>query len=531
MVSTGETASSGAAGRRGPFWSRVDVRSSAVTAAIALLALLALWSLVLRSRAIDVSYWIDEGISVGIASHPLTDIPGVLQQDGSPPLYYLLLHGWMRLFGTAESSTHALSLLFALLCVPAALWAGWTLFGPPTGLAAATIAGLDPFLSIYANETRMYSLVVLLAIIATAAFLHAFAFRRRRYVPLFAAALALLLYTHAWALFFAAGSAAAAVLLLGLGPGRRRIAIDGVIVVAAVALTFAPWVPTFLFQLAHTGAPWSVRSTWRAVYVIPTTLFGSPTAVLPLLGAAALGLALAVRAGEPARERRALAATVTLVAVLMLSAYLAAKVSSGWAARYFAMFLGPLVILLAAGLARARWIGLAALIVVCAQWAAPHTPPRDIKSNVRGLASQLAPAVHRGDLVVSTQPEQVPVLHHYLPTGLRFATPLGPVHDPRVMDWRDGLPRLRRAAAVPTLGPILARLPVGARVVLVRPKITREGWSTPWLSLVRTRTTEYVNLLANNRRFRLVRRVPRHRSRSLSLIRLRALVYVKVADV
>ena len=43
-------------------------------------------------RRIHARFWIDEGLSVGIASHPLVDIPGVLRQDGSPPLYYLLLN-------------------------------------------------------------------------------------------------------------------------------------------------------------------------------------------------------------------------------------------------------------------------------------------------------------------------------------------------------------------------------------------------------------------------------------------------------
>jgi mannosyltransferase len=530
MLSAGETAPGAAAGRRGRLWSRSRVTTVAVPVAIALPVLLVLWSLVLRTRALRVSYWIDEGLSVGIASHRLAEIPGVLQQDGSPPLYYLLLHWWMRLFGTGESATHALSLAFALLCIPAALWAGWTLFGRAAGLVAATIAAFDPFLSIYADETRMYALVVLLGIITTAAFLHAFAFRRRRYVPVFAVALALLLYTHGWALFFAAGVAAAAILLLALGPDRRRIAIDGAIVVAIVAVVFAPWVPTFLFQLAHTGAPWSLGSTWRAVYTVPETLFGTRAVVVPLLGAAAFGLWLAVRSRPPAAELRALAAAVTLVAVVMLSAYLGAKVSAGWAGRYFAMFLGPLVILLAAALARARWIGLVALVVVCAQWAIPHTPPRDIKSNVRRVAARVGPDLHRGDLVVSTQPEQVPVLHHYLPAGLRFATPLGPVRDAGVMDWRDALMRLRRARPGPTLAPMLAHLPVGAHLVLVRPKISRIGWSAPWLSLVSTRTSQYLDLLANDHRFRLEQRVPRHRYGPYSMIRVRALVYVKVAE-
>ncbi|HMS71618.1 MAG TPA: hypothetical protein PKB03_01160, partial [Baekduia sp.] len=56
-------------------------------------------SYVLRTQALWAKFWIDEGLSVGIAHHPLTDIPTVLQKDGAPPLYYLLLHLWMDLIG------------------------------------------------------------------------------------------------------------------------------------------------------------------------------------------------------------------------------------------------------------------------------------------------------------------------------------------------------------------------------------------------------------------------------------------------
>src|SRR5262245_46199227 len=40
-------------------------------------------SLLLRTGALHAGYWIDEAISVGIASHGLADIPGRLAQDGS----------------------------------------------------------------------------------------------------------------------------------------------------------------------------------------------------------------------------------------------------------------------------------------------------------------------------------------------------------------------------------------------------------------------------------------------------------------
>src|SRR5436189_269824 len=66
-----------------------------------LVALIAI-SAFARTRIITTGYWIDEGISVGISSHPLSKIPQLLREDGSPPLYYVLLHGWIRLFGTSE---------------------------------------------------------------------------------------------------------------------------------------------------------------------------------------------------------------------------------------------------------------------------------------------------------------------------------------------------------------------------------------------------------------------------------------------
>src|SRR3954454_15880222 len=139
------------------------------------LGLLIAASLVLRTRQLDVGYWIDEGLSVGIADRPLTDIPGVLRVDGSPPLYYMFLHVWMSLFGAGEPSTRAFSLLIALACVPAAWWGGRVLFGVRTAWIAAVLAALTPWLTTYAQEARMYSLTALLGWIAMVCFLRAFA--------------------------------------------------------------------------------------------------------------------------------------------------------------------------------------------------------------------------------------------------------------------------------------------------------------------------------------------------------------------
>ena len=76
-----------------------------VIGALAALMLISAW---LRTKAFNEHYWVDEGLSVGIAGHPLSDIPSLLKQDGSPPLYYLILHVWMGWTGKGEIATHEL---------------------------------------------------------------------------------------------------------------------------------------------------------------------------------------------------------------------------------------------------------------------------------------------------------------------------------------------------------------------------------------------------------------------------------------
>ena len=68
----------------------------------ALVLALTLASVALRVGQLRFHYWVDEAISVGIASHRLSALHALLRQDGSPPLYYLLLHGWMALWGRGE---------------------------------------------------------------------------------------------------------------------------------------------------------------------------------------------------------------------------------------------------------------------------------------------------------------------------------------------------------------------------------------------------------------------------------------------
>ena len=197
----------------------------------------------------------------------------------------------MQVFGTTEAATRALSLVFALLAVPASFWAGAALFDRRAGALAAAGAAGSPFLTYYAQETRMYSLVVLLSILASASFVLAFVRGDRRQLPLLGLWLALLLYTHTWGLFLTAAMAVAWLMLWRRGEVAGR---DGARLGAALALIYAPWLPTVVFQAANTAAPWAERPSPLLLLGIPGGLFGH--IAVPLL---ALAVFFALRRRPP----------------------------------------------------------------------------------------------------------------------------------------------------------------------------------------------------------------------------------------
>jgi hypothetical protein len=227
---------------------------------------------------------------------------------------------------------------------------------------------------------------------------------------------------------------------------------------------------------------------------------------VPLGGPAAAGLLLlaaaaVVRARPP--ERLMLWSLVVLFAVPLAAGWLVALGVPGWSTRYLAVAAGPLVLLAGVGIARAPLLGAVALVAALAPWTLLDEPHP--KSNVREVAADVAPLLRPGDLVVSTQPEQVAALAYYLPAGLEYATPLGTVAEPGVMDWRDALPALEAARPRRALEPLVARLAPGARLLLVAPDTEGAGnWAAPWTRAVALRSREWARFVAADPRLERV---------------------------
>jgi mannosyltransferase len=503
---------------------------SGVAAAGALVLAALAASVVLKSLALGASFWMDEGLSVGIATQPFLDIPGTLRQDGSPPLYYLLLHVWMNVVGDSEGRTQGLSVLIALLAVPGGLWAGWSLFGRRAGLICAGLAAVNPFLTQYAQETRMYSLMVLLSLLGTAAFLHAFVYRRHAFAYVFAVLLALLLYTHNWGLFFTIGCLGAMGVVLYESEERRALLREALLGFGGAALLYAPWLPTLGYQAVHTGAPWVNPPRFGAPVQITKSLLGGGSATVAIVLGIGAGLGGIMGRRPRSRDRTAVLVLIALPVVTLGIAWLVSQVSPAWTTRYLGVALGPIFLLTALGLARAGRLGLVALLIVLAVWAVPRTYDVKNKSNAKELSTAVEPRLKRGDLVISTQPEQTPLINYRLPDGLDYATILGPVDNPNVMDWRDAVERMEDARVETSLEPLLAKLPRSSHVLLVRPVTTSvNDWDAPWTRLVRRRSAQWGQALDRDTRFRRTAALPRFYHRA-TRIGIRGVLYEKIRD-
>ena len=304
-------------------------------------------------------FWIDEGLSVGIADRPLGDIPGVLRQDGSPPLYYLLLHVWLARRGRARRrACTACRCCSPTLCVPVAFWAGWTLFGRRTAWIAALLAAVNPFLTQYAQEGRMYALVTLLGLVSADLLAAGVHDRRRRASAAGPRSASRSRSRRCSTPTTGRCSSARRRAWRGsASPGARAGRSAGGCCApacsptAASLLLYAPWLPNALYQAAHTGAPWSNAPSLAALASVPARILGEVAEMAVLLAAGAGVVALLRGRGRARAARSSRCCSIAVLTIVL--AWLGSQLSPAWANRYLAAAVAPFVLLAAAGL-RAR---------------------------------------------------------------------------------------------------------------------------------------------------------------------------------
>jgi mannosyltransferase len=206
------------------------------------------------------SLWSDEGLTLRRAEQPLSLVfqnlnlipldPNyydgsqeegevVLSPDLHPPLYFLMMHLWIRVAGQSEFALRFPSVLAATLVLPLLYALARKLLDEEAGFWAALLGAFSPFYLWYAQEARMYTWVVVLSLASVCALLPLLRNRpRRRGYAVYAAVTAALLYTHYSGFLLLAFE----VVVYGVCRLRKRPWII-LVVLAVLAVALVPLVP------------------------------------------------------------------------------------------------------------------------------------------------------------------------------------------------------------------------------------------------------------------------------------------------
>ena len=417
--------------------------------------------------------WLDEALTVEISGRHLPQLFAALRHDGSPPLYYLLLHYWMDLFGTSDLAVRALSGVLSLATLPLAWFAGRRVarvassFGhiephavDRTGAAALLLFATSPYAIRYGTETRMYSLVVFLVLLFSLVLARALeqpSLRRWSAVTVTTAALA---YTHYWT-FLMLASVAFFLLLQGRRrPQHRKLCHQALYAMFAAGVLFLPWLPTFVFQMLHTGTPWA-QQVHAEVLLDTVFSWAGPASAGALLALVLLLMAFIGYTARPSGDglHLQLSGRVPgryLVAMWLVPLVLAygtfAFGGSAYAERYTGVALPPFLLLAGLGIgllpSRATVCGLLALISVLGL-VGGRSLNGDERTNATEVAARIQQQARPGDVVGYCPDQLAPAVHRVLVrekvtgiTEVAFADASGPA----LVDWVDYARRMEQAS-------------------------------------------------------------------------------------
>lgn len=455
--------------------------------------------------------WLDEALTVNIASLPLGDIAPALRRDGHPPLFYVLLHGWMALGGDGDGWVRALAGVISVLSLPLTYLAGHRLAersgaGPlgsrRTGLIALSIMAVLPYAVRYGAETRMYSLVITLVLAGYLLVDELLAGRtggtRRALVTAGTALVAAaLLWTHYWSMWLlaAVGLLALVLAVRATEPSRRTGARLVVAALVAGGLLFLPWIPALLYQSSNTGTPWGERFGPASVLVVSIVDFsGARHGAAQLLSYVLVVLVLlaatvrivAARERGPARDSLVIEGGIgPRVRVELIVMGLA--MGLGWAAafatdntfasRYAAIVVGLFVLCVAAGIAVLRRplaanLLLAAVVALSVFGALGEV--RFPRSQTGEVVEEIAADIEANDVeraVVVACPDQLGVaLQRQVDQQLADGTVVIPFPtggDPEFVDWVDYGARNTASDPAAFVAGLGDRLPGDATVYVV----------------------------------------------------------------
>ncbi|HEY1832914.1 MAG TPA: glycosyltransferase family 39 protein [Solirubrobacteraceae bacterium] len=430
----------------------------------------------LRFATLDVqSIWLDESATMILVRRGLGGMLSHLSSsESAPPLYYVLVWAWTKVFGAGALGFRSLSALVGTLTIPVMYLAGKRV-SPRAGLWAAALTAVNPAMYYYSQEARAYGLLVFFAACAFVLWQRALDEPSARNLAWWSAASALALLTHYFAVFLFIPEAV--LLIRRIGFRRCRVAI-GAVVLVGIALA-----PLALAQRSDGKAGWIEAESLSSRIAQSVKQFAvglsAPLQIVaaPLIVLLAASVVLLLWRRGRERERSAardaaIVAAVALLIPLVLAAPHAIDVYDG---RNVVATWVALAVLIAAGIGvggtheherwRGRWLGTLAgagiVAISLAVVVAINVLSQYQRDDWRGAARAIG----------SVGPDRVLVSSEFASAPLSIY--LGPLSNPgrgtlHASEVDFVSLRVRRSTSAPLPAPVPASAPPGFRLLGVK---------------------------------------------------------------
>lgn len=136
---------------------------------ISVISIIMIVGIIFRLLYLHTDIWYDEACSWFTAkqSFPMGIMDNLLHLDlQHTPLYFFLLHLWIKLFGDSEVAMRTLSLLFGIGTLPLVYIATKKITNNKIALFSLAISAVSPLLVLFSAEVRMYPMVVFLVVLS-----------------------------------------------------------------------------------------------------------------------------------------------------------------------------------------------------------------------------------------------------------------------------------------------------------------------------------------------------------------------------
>lgn len=194
--------------------------------------------------------WLDEIFSMKGAD-PSTGLIDVYEYSlhDQPPLFFVALQTWLKVFGYNDFAGRSLAVLFGLLGIPAIYFLGKEFKNETVGLFAAFLTTINWYHVGISVEIRFYALVFLLATLSYLFFLRSV--KRSRILDFcgYALATGLLLNTHYFGMVLFATQVIIFVLIVIFHNRTPKFLIRSLIAGTIAALSLLHWLPVILQDL------------------------------------------------------------------------------------------------------------------------------------------------------------------------------------------------------------------------------------------------------------------------------------------